>query len=379
MTTHMKKLRIAQIAPPFIPVPPKGYGGTEAVVSAITEELVARGHDVTLFASGDSQTSAKLVSIFGESLNPERTQELYSPLAYKLFWMHGLPYLLHTARAFDNTGDFDIIHDHTHYLSAFFAQHTKTPMVSTYHGSLQWASQSPIERMILERYKNNNWIAISDAQKRFSGVPLSFSAVIHHGISADRFPFSDTSTGSYAWLGRITQQKGIQDAIEAAKALHKSLTVSGIVNARDQQFYTDTIEPEFGANGITYAGPSDHTQKTDILKTARALLYPVLWEEPFGLVMVESMACGTPVIAYARGAAPKIVQDGVTGFLVNSSAEDIRGDFITKKTGVDGLKEAMHHIDSMPPEAYTTMRTACRRHVEQHFTVGRMVDQYEQV
>lgn len=375
----MRPLKIAQIAPPFISVPPDGYGGTEAVVSTITEELVKRGHDVTLFAAGSSKTSATLVAPFKEALTPPITDNLFSPLAHKLFWMHSLPYMYHISAAFDRAQEFDIIHDHTHYMSIFYKKLCSTPIISTYHGSLHWASESPIERLILEKYKDHNWVAISKAQQNFSGVDLHVSAVIHHGIDPNLFAYTDTASDAFVWLGRITKQKGIEDAISAVKATGKKLVVSGIVNDRDKEFYTSKIEPHFDGTTIRYAGPSNHEQKSKLLSQSKALLYPLLWEEPFGLVMIESMATGTPVIAYARGAAPEIVTDGVTGFLINSSEKDRRGDYIIKKSGREGLQEAIEKIATMSTQAYTAMRKAARQDVEKRFTVERMVDMYEQL
>lgn len=375
----MKKLNIAQIAPPFIPVPPTHYGGTESVISSITEELVKRGHNVTLYAAGTSQTSASLVSPFPQPLDQTATDALFSPLAHKLFWMHSLPYMQHVSRALRDAHMFDIIHDHTHYMSVFYRDFIKTPIVSTYHGSLQWASQSPIEKMILETYKAHNWIAISRAQQHYSEVDLNIVSVVHHGIQPNAFSFSENVNKNFVWLGRITKQKGIEDAITATRQTETELVISGVVNDRDKEFFETSVKPAFTDKRITYSGPADHTQKIVLLGRAKALLYPLLWEEPFGLVMVETMACGTPVIAYARGAAPEIIEDGVTGFLVNSSPQDIRGDFVVKKTGIAGLCEAITRINNLSDHDYRNMRLRARKRVEKHFTVEKMVDTYEAV
>ncbi len=360
----MRKLKIAQIAPPFIAVPPKTFGGTEAVIANITEELVKRGHDVTLFASGDSKTSAKLVSAFPKALRYEELSKMLSPLAQKLNWMYSLPAMYHVAQAFEQTQDFDIIHDHTHYLSCFFSEFSKTPMVSTYHGSFSLAEKSPIEKMLLEKYKTNNWIAISGSQKNESKIAINIVRTIHHGVHVEAFKYEETPDEYIVWLGRITDRKGINEAIAVAKSLHKKLLISGNVKDRDLEYFQKEIAPQIDNTLIVYDGPSDHKRKTALLRNAKVLLYPVKWEEPFGMVMIEAMAAGTPVVGFARGAVPEVVIDGKTGFVVLNTKEMIAA---TKK------------IYDLPENEYKMMRKASRAHIEAHFTVEKMVDAYESV
>lgn len=363
-------MRIAQIAPPFISVPPKNYGGTEFVIHALTEELVKRGHDVTLFASADSQTSAKLVSSFNQPLTPKNTASLFSPLAYKLFWMHSLPALMHVQSVFEHAKDFDIIHDHTHYLGIFFSRFIKTPMVSTYHGSLQWASRSPIEKMILKKYKKHSWVAISENQKKMSSIDLNFASVIHHGIDPDNFSFNEKSKDYLVWLGRITKQKGIIEAITASKQTNKKLIIAGIINPRDQDFFETEVKPHIDGKQIEYIGSVDFEKKVELLKNAKALLYPITWEEPFGLVMIEAMACGTPVVAYNHGAVPEIVDNNTTGYVINVE---------NNLQGLEELCKAVNKLYMLPLSEYTQMRKNSRLRVENHFTIKNMTDKYEDV
>ena len=360
----MRKLRIAQIAPPFLTVPPKTFGGTEAVVSNITEELVKRGHDVTLFASGDSQTSAKLVSAFSKALQYEELDKMLSPLAKNLHWMYSLPLFYHTVKAFEQAGEFDIIHDHTHYLSCFFTGFTKTPMLATYHGSFTLAEQSPIEKLLLEKYKDHNWTAISNSQKNETTLGLNFVSTIHHGLHLHDYPFNETPDDYLVWLGRITDRKGISEAITVAQHLNKKLIISGNIKERDQQYFDTEIKQHIDSKQIIYDGPSDLARKGELLRNAKALLYPVKWEEPFGMVMIEAMAVGTPVIGFNRGAVPEVIKNGETGFVVDN---------------LDGLIEATKRIYALTENDYTQMRSNSRHHAENNFTVEKMVDRYEEV
>lgn len=353
----MKKLKIAQLSTPFIDVPPKTYGGTELVVYNITEELVKRGHKVTLFATKKSKTSAKLEYAFKRSLGLGGMEKLLSPLAQKLSWAHALPSLYHAVLPFEKANQFDIIHNHFHYYGLFFSHLVKIPVLTTYHGDLSIAEKSPIEKMILEKYKKNFWTAISKSQKRNCQTKLNFKAVIHHGIPIEKFPFNDRPENYLVWLGRITKKKGILEAIKVAKRTRNKLIIAGTVNPRDQQFFQKEIKPKIDKKLIFYIGPVNHRQKVKVLKKAQALLYPISWEEPFGLVMIEAQACGTPVIAFKKGSVPEIVKDKKTGFIVNNIKE---------------MAEALDNIDQID-------RGNCRKHIVKNFTVERMVDKYEKV
>jgi len=353
----MKKLRIAQLSTPFVNVPPKTYGGTELVVYNITQELVKRGHQVTLFATKNSKTSAKLEYAFKKALGLGGMERLLSPLAAKLSWAHALPSLYHAILPFEKTKEFDIIHNHFHYYGLFFSSSIKMPVLTTYHGDLSTAEECPIEKMILEKYKRNFWTAISKSQKKSCKTKLNFLKVIHHGIPIEEFPFSEKHEGYLAWLGRITKKKGIEEAIKVAKRTKTKLVVAGTVNPRDQEFFQKKIKPKIDNKLIFYTGPVSHKPKVKLLKNAKALLYPISWEEPFGLVMIEAQACGCPVIAFRRGSVPEVVKDKETGFIVRS---------------INGMIKALKQIDQIK-------RSECRKHVERNFTVEKMVDKYEKV
>lgn len=358
----MKKLRIAQIAPPFLSVPPKTFGGTEAVVSNITEELVKRGHEVTLFASGDSQTTAKLEYTFQQALNYEELEKTLSPLGQKLRWMYSLPVFMHVIKALEQEKKFDIIHDHTHYLTCFFSEFLKTPLLSTYHGSFTLAEQSPIEKMLLEKYKNLNWVAISESQKSESKIKLNIVSTIYNGIHINEFSYQEKPQEYLIWLGRITDRKGIEEAITVAKTLNKQLIISGNIKDRDMEYFETKIKAHIDGQQIVYAGVADFKKKHELLRNAKALLYPVKWEEPFGMVMIEAMAVGTPVIGFRRGAVAEVVQDKKTGFIVDTLDEMIAK---TKQLYELSLYE------------YIFMRRESRLRVKKLFTVETMVDQYE--
>lgn len=352
----MRKLKIAQLSTPFFSVPPKNYGAIEYIAYLLTEELVKRGHEVTLLATGESKTSGSLISIYEKELRPVDAEALFSPLAYKLPWMQSLPSLLHINKLMERADEFDVIHNHFHYLPLFFSNLIKTPMVNTYHGNFLYAAESPIELSLLEHYKRSNWVAISESQKRNCPVDLSFSGVIYHGIDLSKYAYDRGGREYLAWLGRINPQKGITEAIKVAKAVGKKLVIAGIVNKRDEDFFKKEVEPHLG-DGVEYIGPISSLEKSKMLGEALALLYPVTWDEPFGLVMIEAMATGTPVIGFNKGAVPEVVIDGQTGFVVQSTEQMI---------------EAVRKIGQID-------RSACRRHVEEKFTVEKMVDGYEEV
>lgn len=372
-------MRIAQLSTPFIAVPPKNYGGIELVVANLTEGLVRRGHDVTLFAPGNSRTSAKLVSAFASELTPQEMEKLFSPLALKLFWMHSLPSFYHAVSAFEKAHDFDIIHNHLHYIGNLLADLTNTPTVHTYHGDLSSAQESPIEAMILEKYKNQHWIAISETQKKNCKIPLNFAAVIHHGIPIEKFTFEEKPQDYLVWLGRITPKKGLTEAIEAARQTDHKLMIAGIVHPRDREYFEVEIKPRIDNKLIFSVGGLDLEAKVKLFKNAKALLYPVSWEEPFGLVMIEAMACGTPVIGFARGAVSEVVRDEETGYLINHKPDSMRANYTIKNTGLKGIFEAIELIYSLPEEKYRLMRQQTRERVEKNFTLDVMVQKHEAV
>ena len=351
------KLKIAQIAPPWVSIPPAKYGGTETVISNLTEELVRRGHKVTLFASGDSKTKAKLVSAFPKSLYESGVS-----------WTNGFYPLYHAVTAFERADEFDIIHDHFQFFGLCFSAFTKTPVVSTHHGDFETAEKDQAKYQILKKFRHNSFVSISDSQRKYSSLNLNFVATVHNGIDLKEFEFSDKSENYLVWLGRITEKKGVLIAIEAAKKAGLLLKIAAKVdinNPPDVEFFEKWVKPLIDGKNVEFLGEVDFAQRNDLLRNALALLNPIQWNEPFGLVMPEAMACGAPVIVFDCGAAREIVKDGVSGFVVESLNKN-------KEVNIKGLVEAIGNIGKID-------RKECRKIVEDNFTVGIMADKYEDV
>ncbi len=360
-------MKIAQLAPPWLPVPPTGYGGTETIVYYLTEGLVKRGHDVTLFASGDSQTSAHLFSVFPKALGNSGEVKKDS--------LHAL---LHYIECFDRADEFDMIHNHAQYYAMFLADLVKTPVIHTIHGSFS-KEYTPEEKIhTLERFKYHKFISISNNQRK-DLEKLNYVATVYNGVDVNNLQFSQTGGDHLLWFGRITEKKGPIDAIQVAKRLNKKIVLAGAIDDIDLDFFKTQVFPLVDNKLVFFEKEIPFDKKSHLFGNASCVLYPISWEEPFGLVMTEAMSCGTPVIAYSKGSVPEIIKDGGTGYIVNASENDKRGDWIIKKTGIDGLAEAVERIYSMNATDYQSMRQACRTHVENNFTIEKMVDNYEAV
>jgi glycosyltransferase involved in cell wall biosynthesis len=331
-------MRIAQVAPLYESVPPKLYGGTERVVSWLTEELVRLGHEVTLFASGDSMTKARLIPACPEPLRlcPESVDHL----------VHHLILMEHVLREKDQ---FDIIHFHIDYLHYPFSRREHYTHVTTLHGRLDIPDLVPL----YELYSDMPVVSISDAQR--DPLPkLSWQGTVHHGLPKDHFTFH-RSQGTYlAFLGRTSPEKGLDRAIEIAKAAGMPLKVAAKVDRVDQEYFDTCIRPLLDDSEVEFLGELGFPQKNDFLGNAAALLFPISWPEPFGLVMIEAMACGTPVIAYRFGSVPEIVADQITGYIVSDLA---------------GATQAVKKIAQLD-------RKKVRKHFAQHFTADRMAKEY---
>lgn len=376
----MKKLKIAQIVGVWESVPPAKYGGTERVVFNICQGLVKQGHEVHLFASGDSHTKAHLHSIFPQKL-----------IDLKIPWSNYLYDLRHFSFAYETIkkmGDFDIIHGHyslaSDLISMTFAHlFNKIPSVFTLHSPLP-ISDHQKDRKDLFLYCNDiHYVSISKSQRL---LPMAYVSTIYHGIDLTAIHFienaAEQNQNHMLWLGRIVPEKGLEMAIDLSHKLNKKLVVVGRIdeeNPKNLDYYNSTIKPKLETSLITTKKEVNSKERNILMANSKLFLFPIRWEEPFGLVMIESMASGTPVVAYARGSVPEIIKDGVTGFIVNETPDDIRGDWIVKKTGIEGLYEAVERIYAMPEADYKKMRHACRTHVEENFTVDRMVNQYEKV
>lgn len=300
-------MRIAQVAPLFESVPPRLYGGTERVVSWLTEELVGMGHEVTLFASGDSQTSARLISPCDRALRLEAS--VVDRTA---------PHILMLEQVFSRAGDFDVIHFHTDYLHFSLSRRTPVRGVTTLHGRLDL----PELTGIFKEFGEMPVVSISNAQRE--PVPwLNWQATIHHGLPADRFGFHERSAGYLAFLGRISYEKGLDDAIAIARAAGLPLRIAAKLDAVDRGYFTTAIEPLLRQPGLEFLGEIPEADKEALIGDAAAVLFPIRWPEPFGLVMIEAMTCGTPVIAFPHGSVPEIVDDGVTGVLARDASEGV--------------------------------------------------------
>ncbi|MGI4941731.1 MAG: glycosyltransferase family 4 protein [Janthinobacterium lividum] len=293
-------MRIAQIAPLHEAVPPKLYGGTERVVSFLTEELVALGHDVTLFASGDSVTSAKLEAIWPRALRLDPA--IRDPIAPHML-------LMEAARA--KADEFDVLHFHMDYWSFSLFGRQRTPFVTTMHGRLDLAELQPV----FNTFPHVPIVSISDAQRR----PLpqaNYVRTVLHGLPANLLTPQPGPKDYLAFLGRIAPEKGPDRAIRIARACGIPLKIAAKVDKADQVYFDSVIRPMLSGGGVEMIGEINDAQKPEFLGGARALLMPIDWPEPFGLVMIEAMACGTPVIAFNRGSVPEIVEHGVSGFIV---------------------------------------------------------------
>jgi glycosyltransferase involved in cell wall biosynthesis len=330
-------LRIGVIAPPWLTVPPEAYGGTELMIDVLCTGLQRAGHDVVLFTVGDSTCQVERRWLFAHA-DPNRMGTVVAEIR-------------HAAAAYDALHDVDVIHDHT-LGGLFISEHyPRRQVVTTIHGPFD-ADLADIYHRIDQRIPI---VAISHDQARYAPAGLKIARVIHHGIDVDRYPFrADAPDGHMMVLGRMSPDKGIQTAITAARTAGVPLIIAAKMREQIEfDYFTAKIEPELD-DDIRFVGEVGFDEKTTLLSTARALLNPIQWPEPFGLVMIEAMACGTPVIGFGSGAAPEIVDHGITGFL---------------EPDIDGLIRGLRAVDTLD-------RSACRAAVETRFSAARMVADY---
>ncbi len=341
-------MRILLLAPLWETVPPPAYGGTEAVVSVLSDGLALAGHDVTLFASGDSTTKGNLEWVYHRSLRTAYDIDIIDPTPYE--W-------LHSAIALSRAKEFDIVHNHSGELAMAMSHLIKTPMLTTIHGHI-----TPNSKIIWDHY---DWFynAISYAQQKYLPIIASrnFIGVVYNAIQVETFPYCEKSDDYLLFLARISPEKGAHYAIEVAKKLGKKLLIAGKVDRVDKEYFSKEVEPLIDGKQIQFLGEANAEQKRALYARAYCLLMPITWEEPFGLNMIESMACGTPVIAFSRGAAPELIVQGKTGYLVSN---------------VDEMVKAVYLVDKIEPHC-------CREHVERNFDNPRMIkgylDAYERV
>src|SRR6266545_1136953 len=335
-------MRIAQIAPLIESVPPTLYGGTERIVSYLTEELVKQGHDVTLFASGDSLTSAELVPCTSGALRLMQTVQ--DPIPY---------YMLMLDKVRDRADEFDVLHFHIDQFHFPLFRPIADRALTTLHGR----QDLPDLQALYRGFSDMPLVSISDSQRR--PVPnAGFVATIHHGIPADLHRPSGNPRGAYlAFLGRICPEKRPDHAIAIARAAGIPLRIAAKVDKVDQAYFHSTIEPLLNGSDVTFVGEINEHDKTAFLGDALALLFPIEWPEPFGLAMIESMACGTPVLAFRHGSVPEVIDDGVTGVIV------------------DSMEQAMSAL----PRVLALDRGAVRRRFEERFSAARMAQDYVNV
>ena len=332
-------LRVAVVSPPWFPVPPSGYGGIEWIVALLADGLVEAGHDVTLFASGDSRTKAKLSSVFDVA-----PSEWIGRSHWEL--VHALPCYTHAE-------EFDVISEHTGMTGIVLSGLVSTPVVHTVHGPLTGEPGHMYESLV-GLVPRVQLVSISINQRR-PKPDLPWLANCPNALDLSVYPCRPQPGEYLLFLGRMTAEKGCHRAISVAVELGLPLKIAGKKQEpREEQYFAEFVEPHLGTNGIEYLGEVTHGRKVELLQRARATLFPIDWEEPFGLVMIESMACGTPVIATRRGAVPEVIDHGRSGIIVDSYRD---------------MPAALTEADALDP-------LECRRYVEERFSPERMVDDY---
>jgi len=331
-------MRIAQVSPLIESVPPLLYGGTERVVSSITEQLVAVGHNVTLFASADSQTNAHLVACAPSALRLEPRS--IDPLPH---------YMLMLEQIRRRADQFDLIHFHIDYLHFPLMRKLPVPHVTTRHGRQDLWDLEPL----FAAYPDMPLASISDSQRQ-PQPHANWVATVYHGLPREKYSLSRRGGDYLVFLGRLSPEKRVDRAIEIARRAGRELVIAAKVDKADQEYFESCVRPLLARPGVRYVGEVGDRGKVELLGGAAALLFPIDWPEPFGLAMIEAMACGTPVIAWRCGSVPEVVDDGVTGRIV------------------DSIDEAVVAVDEVP--AFD--RGAVRRRFEERFSAERMVDDY---
>jgi glycosyltransferase involved in cell wall biosynthesis len=337
----MKKLRIAQVAPLIESVPPQLYGGTERVVSYLTEELVAQGHDVTLFASGDSVTRARLVAPCPRSLRLD--PGCRDPLPHHLVLVE---------QVFQRAHEFDVIHFHIDAVHFPVIRRCPIPHVTTHHGRLDL----PDLVALYQEFREMPVTSISDAQRK--PLPwLNWQATVYHGLPEDLLCCTEEPEDYLAFLGRVSPEKGLDRALEISRRAGLPLRVAAKVDPADREYYEQEIAPLLQQPHVDFMGEIGEQEKQELLGRARAVLFPIDWPEPFGLVLIEAMACGTSVIAFRRGSVPEVMVEGQTGFICQT------------------VEEAVEAVARLPEVS----RRGCRQVFEQRFTAARMAHDYVRV
>jgi glycosyltransferase involved in cell wall biosynthesis len=334
-------MRIAQLAPPWIAVPPAGYGGTEWVVQQLCDGLTKRGHDVVLYATGDSRTAAELCALF-----PRQMPEVMGQTAYDA---------RHVSFAFGDIEQqpFDLVHDHSGFLGIAFSRYLAPPMVHTVHCAFD-----PTAYGFYEQFRSEvAYVGISEYQQSMAPAGMNWAGLAYNAIAVEQWPYTPQKDDYLLAFGRVCEAKGFHHSIAAAKRLGRRLIMAGVLQEQYRDYFEEKVAPLVDGDQIVYEGEVSDERKRELFAHAHAYLFPITWPEPFGLVMIEAMACGTPVVAMRHGSVPEVVDDGVTGFVVD---------------GLDDFVAAVERVGEIDP-------AACRRTVEERFTVERMVADYEAI
>lgn len=337
-------MRIAIIAPIIESIPPQKYGGTERVVHILTEKLVQRGHNVTLFATGDSDTSARLFFVANKSIREMDEDDIYG---------FNVKTLMNIGNAYNLQENFDVIHDHNGYLGLPTAQIVDTPVVVTQHGPFT-KSQKRIYRLL----NRPCIVSISKSQGQ-QAKGLNHIGTVHNGLDMSHYPFSNGNDGYLLFVGRISKEKGVHSAIKVAKEVGLPLVIAAKLDdtvPREYRYFKKEVEPKLGGD-IEWVGEVGEQKRNKLMSEALCILHPITWSEPFGLTLIEAMACGCPAVAIGMGSIPEVVSDGHTGYVVNNTNE---------------MVDAVKKIDTID-------RAECRRYALSTFSGDRMADGYEHV
>ena len=348
----MKKLKIAQIAPIWYPIPPKKYGGIEKIVYYLSEGLKKLGHKVILFSTGNSKVSVKTIWWRKKSLVED-----------KIPWSDYFLELEHFAFSFSHLKGFDIVHCHTGPKSFFFLNFVKIPSIFTFHNPIKIKKKTPLFEIAKIYKKKINAVFLSKAHRKFCNFSFKRNFVVYNGVDLKLFQFSKKPKDYFLWIGRVEPYKGIENAINIAKKAKIKLLLVGKVDPEKKNYFKEKIKPNLGKK-IQYLGEISQKKLVKIYQGAIATLYPIEWEEPFGLIMAESMACGTPVIAFDKGSTKEIIKNGKTGFVVPFLKNG--------KKNFDGLIEAIEKIGEIK-------REDCRAWVKEKFSIEKMVKNYEKI
>lgn len=354
--------------------------GVENFTYQLIEELMVKKHNVNLYASGDSIVPCKLKNINKKNLYSDKSIN-------KDHYSYYEDYIFIEAIKNANKGMYDLIHSQDHNRGILFSHLSKVPVLSTFHDVYD-KNRSPFDliKKANSNNKNHTLITVSQYQKKIlESEGFINLKTIYNGINIDNIPLfqpNSVKKNHFLFLSRLNLRKGIDTAVEVAKKTKKNLKIYGYINigSKEEIILKEKITQEIkNYPNIQLFDTVYNRKKWQQFAEAKLLIFPIRWEEPFGLVMIESMACGTPVVAYARGAVPEVIEDGETGYVVNPSNDHIRGNFTVKKTGLDGLQEAVERIYNMSNSEYTKMQIKCRKRVEEKFTIKKMASEYEKV